>query len=189
MNTSDQEISFSNQSTLEDALDLNRYYALYVFPRWSRRALAVLTPLVVLGAILLQIRDTRGITPQWLFVAAWSVAALSLLLYAILWFLPQLTAAAYRRQPERSVEYRVSFSKDSVTLAAPDFSTRMPWRRIARLIDTPDGLMFLYSRYQPAMWLPARLFDGNDRKQRILDFAGSASVRVQALGGNAGSRR
>jgi len=90
-------------------------------------------------------------------------------------------ARHYRRHPDQYVESTVALSEDSVSVANVNFDMRLRWKQLRTVVSTRRGLLFLLPPQQPLCWLPQRLFEGNTKKEQILDLARQHNVPVKEL--------
>jgi len=79
------------------------------------------------------------------------------------------------------VESTVALSEDSVSVANVNFDMRLRWKQLRTVVSTRRGLLFLLPPQQPLCWLPQRLFEGNTKKEQILDLARQHNVPVKEL--------
>ena len=86
-----------------------------------------------------------------------------------------------RRQKDRLEEATAIFTDDSVALSDETSGVRLAWRRLAAIVATPRGILFLTPPQQTWFYLPQRLFDGNSHRDDILASAGAKGVRIFRL--------
>ncbi len=58
---------------------------------------------------------------------------------------------------------------------------RLNWDGLAAIISTSRGLLFIVPPHSAWFWLPQREFDGNNRKEQILDVAREHNVRIERM--------
>jgi len=170
-----EPISFTGKLTLQDALDLNWYHwRIIIRPpfRWMVSTVSFLIALLCIWSAF-TVGFSSVIVPL-LFLCAY---------FPLGWMLERsfLVRRRYRRHPEHYVESTVKFAADAVTTENANMQMRLAWNQLGRFVDTPRGLLVLIPPHSPICWLPSRLFEGNDAKEKILSLASSHNVPVTRM--------
>ncbi len=108
------------------------------------------------------------------FPITWPLAVVALMLHP-----GWLARRYYRRNREHCLETKITITKDLVLIENIDHRIESRWNLCGAVIDHPTGLLFCSHRRQPLFWLPARLFEGNDLRDRALSLAAQNSVTVR----------
>jgi hypothetical protein len=87
----------------------------------------------------------------------------------------------YRRHPELYYENTVTFTNESLKLSSIHMDLRLNWDRLAMIVSTRRGLLFLTPPHEPLFWLPERLFEGNDFREKILEVATKHKVQIRPM--------
>src|SRR5262249_50851573 len=150
-----------------------RFRSRYVV-RWPLRLLFTAFSLLIAFFVIWAGIETR------FTLASFVVLALCAYFPIGLYFLNRLLVAwRYRRHPELIVEHTATFTTDSVLLSSVHADVRLNWDRLAAILTTPRGLLFLLPPYTAWFWLPQRLFEGNSKKDHILNLASEHKVRIK----------
>lgn len=171
-----QSVSFTGRLTLQDTLDLHRYRSLCILRPVFRWLIGILT--VVLATMCLAvIVFGKGTIPLWII--------LGLCVYVLVgWRYERRLAVRrqYRRHPEYFIENTVTVDEANVSISNANMELRLAWSRVAFLLDTPRGLLFMLPQMQALCWLPRRLFENNDYLDGIKKRAALNKVLIRRMG-------
>jgi hypothetical protein len=174
MGTGIEPITFHGRLTEADAVDIQRCHDLLVVRRSIRRVvigLATFLAALSLGAIA--VRGYLGLeTP----LAPQVVTVVVLIGWAYLIFgLPLERASqarcAYRRHAADHLETEITVSLDRLIIVNESMRSEFRWRLVKLIVDAPAGTMFCNATRQPLIWLPTRLFAGNQLREQVLTLA------------------
>jgi hypothetical protein len=169
-------LSFTGTLTLQDILDLHHYRSLLVV-RQSIRWLLAIFSLLIIAVVLVAGVQSHFSWPSYVILAVFVY-----FLFSCFGLDERLRVARhYRRHPDQYVESTVALSEDSVSVANINFDMRLRWKQLRTVVSTRRGLLFLLRPQQPLCWLPQRLFEGNSKKEQILDLARQQNVPVREL--------
>jgi len=169
-------LSFTGTLTLQDTLDLHHYRSLLVVRRSIRWLLAIFSLLIIAVVLVAGVHSHFG-WPSYVILAVFVY-----FLFSCFGLDGRLRVARhYRRHPDQYVESTVALSEDSVSVANVNFDMRLRWKQLRTVVSTRRGLLFLLPPQQPLCWLPQRLFEGNTKKEQILDLARQHNVPVKEL--------
>jgi hypothetical protein len=167
-------LSFTGKLTLQDTLDLHHYRSLLVVRR-SVRWLVTAVSLLIITAVVLAGIQSHFTWPLYFIIALFGYFPLSFLLDRL------RVARYYRRHPDKYVESTVDLGEDIISVENVNYQTRLRWNQLSRVVSTRRGLLFVLPPYQPLCWLPQRLFEGNSKKEQILNLAQHHDVRIKRL--------
>ncbi|VTT97581.1 unnamed protein product [Gemmataceae bacterium] len=88
------------------------------------------------------------------------------------------TRRHYRRHPDEYLETEARLTPGLVAITNAAHRTEFAWRLVGGLADDPAGVLFYTRDRQPVLWLPSRLFEGNDLRERVLALAAKNGVEV-----------
>jgi hypothetical protein len=91
------------------------------------------------------------------------------------------TGWRYRRHRDQFVEHTAIVTNEDVMVASFHAAVRLNWDRLAFIVSTPHGLLFVIPPHAAWFWLPQRLFDGNDHKESILALATEHKVPIRRM--------
>ena len=170
-----EPLSFTGTLTLQDTLDLYRYRSRLIVRRPIRWLLGIFS-LLMISVVLVAGFHSHFTWPSYVVLAV-------LLYFPFGWFwLERLQVARhYRKHPDQYVESTVTLSEDTVAVANANYDMRLRWKQLCRAVITPRGIMFLLPPHSPLFWLPQRLFDGNDKREQIIDLARKHSVPIKQM--------
>jgi hypothetical protein len=99
------------------------------------------------------------------------------------WILHRRLAAwwYYRQHPDQYIEHTVTITNKSVSTSSTRADARLNWDGLKAIISTSRGLLFIVPRHSAWFWLPQREFDGNTKKEQILDVAKEHNVRIEHM--------
>jgi len=168
-------LSFTGTLSLQDSLDLNRYHFRCVL-RWPIRVLLAVFSLFI-ASLVVFLGMKIGFTAFSFFI---------LLLCAYFpagWLLHRHFAVSwqYRRHRDKFIEHTVVFTNDDITTLSVHTDVRLNWDRLAFIVSTPHGLLFVISPHAAWFWLPQRLFDGNNYKDTILELATEHKIAIRRM--------
>ena len=169
-------LSFTGKLSLQDTLDLHHYRSLLVVRRSIRWLLAIFSVIII--AIVL----VAGVHSHFTWPSYVILAIFVYFLFSCFGLDERLRVARhYRKHPEQYVESTVALSDDSVCVANVNFDARLGWNQLRTVVSTRRGLLFVLPSRQPLCWLPERLFEGNMKKEQILELARQHNVSVEEL--------
>ena len=58
---------------------------------------------------------------------------------------------------------------------------RLNWEGVKAIVTSPRGLLFIVPPHSAWFWLPQREFDGNTKKDQILDAAREHNIRIERM--------
>jgi hypothetical protein len=170
-----EPLSFTGTLTLQDTLDLRHYRSLLVIRRPIRWLLATFS-LLIISLVLVAGFHSHFTWPSYVILAVCVYFPFGC------FALERLRVARYyRKHPDEYVECTVALSEDSVSVANVNYDMRLRWNQLRSVVSTRRGLLFLLPPQQPLCWLPQRLFDGNTKKQQILELARKQNVPVKQM--------
>ena len=170
-----EPISFSGTLTRRDWLDLSRFHLRCALRLPIRILMAVCSAIIAALMIRYSIKD--GFRPV-------SFAVLAICAYYPLgWLLHHRLAAClrYRRHPDQFIEHIVTFTSEGVSSSSAQADLRINWDRLALLVSTPRGLLLVVPPCTAWIWIPQRLFDGNDHRVAILKLATEHGVPIREM--------
>lgn len=85
----------------------------------------------------------------------------------------------YRRWAARYLETEVQLTADRLMMANDTHRSDLTWPLVRPVADSPAGVLFCNQAWQPLLWLPARIFQGNSLRACILDLAAGNGVEVR----------
>ena len=97
------------------------------------------------------------------------------------WLERHLVARHYRKHPEHYIESTVTFSDDTVAVGNANYDMRLRWNQLRSAVITPRGIMFVLPPHNPIFWLPQRLFDGNKKREQIIEMARKHNVPINRM--------
>jgi small-conductance mechanosensitive channel len=179
-----EPIIFRDRLTEADVVDITRCSDLLLVRRsirWLVVGFATLLAALALGVLV--VRGYLGLeTP----VTSKVVSVVVLIGWTYLLFgLPRERASqarsAFRRHAADHLETEVTLSPDRVMLVNEAMRSEFQWRLVKLVVDAPAGILFCNSARQAMFWLPARLFVGNELRERVLSLAESNGVAIKRL--------
>lgn len=84
---------------------------------------------------------------------------------------------SFRQNPDNYLETEARLTASQVSIANENHQTVFAWKLLKGVMDTPEGVMF-YVETTPVLWLPSRLFDGNDFRDQVLGLACDNGIPV-----------
>jgi hypothetical protein len=169
------QISFTGTLSLKDALDLNHYYFRYVVD-WPVRILMAATSLAI-AALLVVVVGPAHFTAFIIFVfvlcAYFPFGWLLHHRFGVWW--------RYRRHPEQYIEHTATITNESVATSSVRADLRLTWDGVKAIVASPRGLLFIVPPHSAWFWLPQREFDGNTKKEQILETAREHNVRIERM--------
>jgi hypothetical protein len=86
-----------------------------------------------------------------------------------------------RKHPEEYLETQVALTEDRVSIENEALRSEFQWKVVGLVCDTPQGLLFCDRAFRALFWLPARLFDGSQPREAVLELTARNAVRVRRL--------
>jgi hypothetical protein len=168
----DDRVTFTGKLTMQDAINLHWYRERCLIRPGIRFSMNLLAVGLVCGAGFSFLH--AGINTPGIFLIAVSICILG---NGVMnrWFLQK----RYKRNPDDFVETTVSISPVEIHLNNKNIDMTLPWTQVASVCDTPKGLLFLVRDSAPLCWLPQRLFEGNQSKEQILQYAKAATTQIK----------
>lgn len=150
--------------------------------RWLAGGL--LTFLAVASAIALGLSWRLGTSPP---LAGWLAGGFLIGCWAYVVFLTPVTRdwfsrRWYRRHESEFWESKVAFGADRIVIESDRVNADYDWALVKRIVDAPEGLLFLNIDGVLLIWLPDRLFTGDAARSRLVALAETAHVPVRRLG-------
>jgi hypothetical protein len=170
-----EPISFTGTLTLKDALDLNHYLFRYIVD-WPVRILMAVTSALIAALLIFVVRPGNLTFTLWIILFFCAYFPFGWILHrrlAVWWY--------YRRHRDQYVETTVTITNDSVSSSNTRADMRLNWDGLKAIISTSRGVLFIVPRHSAWFWLPQRLFEGNDKKERILEVAKEHKVRIERM--------
>lgn len=170
-----EPLSFSGTLTLQDSLDLNRYHFRCVL-RWPIRLLMAVFSLLI-ATVVVFVGIKAGFSGFSFFVLALCSY------YPFGWLLHHRLAVSwrYRRHRDQFIEHTATFTNDDISTSSVHTDLRLNWDRLASVVSTPRGLLFLVPPHTVWFWLPQRLFNGNNHKETILELATEHKIPIRRM--------
>ena len=170
-----EPLSFTGTLTLQDTLDLHRYRSRLVIRRPIRWLLAIFS-LLMISVVLV-----AGFRSHFTWPAYVILAVLLYFPFGWFWLERQQVIRHYRKHPDQYVESTVTLSEDTVAVANVNYEMRLRWKQLRSAVITPRGIMFLLPPHSPIFWLPQREFDGNDKREQIINLARKHNVPIKQM--------
>jgi len=166
---------FQGRSNIEDVGFIRRYEDLLRIGKPVRLAIGLFVVIVsILGFVGIGVQGAHPV-----------VIGILVALFYLVFILPRDRVWAarrfYRRHADSYNESRVMLTPDWVHLENVTHRSDYSWSLLGLVCDTPEGLMFCNQANQCLFWLPQRLFEGNDLRERILELVASKDVLIQKL--------
>jgi hypothetical protein len=170
-----EPLSFTGTLTLQDALDLHRYRSRLIVRRPIRWLLSAFS-LLMMTIVLVAGFHSHFTWPSYVVLAV-------LLYFPFGWFWLERVQVArhYRKHPEHYIESTVTLSEDTVAVANANYEMRLRWKQLRAAVITPRGITVLLPPHSPLFWLPQRLFEGNDKREQIIDLAREHNVPIKRM--------
>jgi hypothetical protein len=149
--------------------------------RWLAGGL--LTFIAVAGAIGLGLGWYLGTNPP---LAVWLAGGFWIGFWAYVVFITPVTRDRhsrrwYRRHESEFQEAKVAFGADRIVIESDRVNADYAWALVKRIVDAPEGLLFLNIDGVLLIWLPDRLFAGDAARSRLFALAEAADVPVRRL--------
>jgi hypothetical protein len=168
-----EPLVFTGTLSLPDTLDLHRYHFRYVVG-WPVRVLMAVTSLAIATLLTVAVGPSH-FTP---FI----ILVLALCLYFPFgWLLHRRFAVwwHYRRHRDQYIEHTVTITNESISTSSVRADMRLNWDGLKAIVSTSRGVLFIVPPHAVWFWLPRREFEGNDRKEQILEVAREHNVRIE----------
>lgn len=160
-----EPLTFTGKLSLRDTLDLNHYLFRHIVD-WPVRILMAVTSAFIATLLIFAVGPANLTSTLWiiLFLCAY---------FPFGWILHRRLAVwwHYRRHRDQCIEHTVTITNESVSTSSARADARLNWDGLKAIISTSRGLLFIVPRHSPWFWLPQREFDGNTKKDQILDVA------------------
>jgi hypothetical protein len=170
-----EPISFTGTLSLKDTLDLKHYHFRHVVD-WPVRILMAAASALV-GTIIVWAGRQGQFNPFMFFVLVLCAY------FPFGWLLHRRLRAwlHYRRHSDQYIEHTATITNDSVSTSSVRADMRLNWDGLAAIISTSRGLLFIVPPHSVWFWLPQREFDGNSKKEQILEIAREHNVRIERM--------
>lgn len=91
------------------------------------------------------------------------------------------TRRQYRKRSGEYLETQVTLTPEKASIETEKSKADYQWDLFKTLIVTSEGLLFCFTQLQPVFWLPKRLFENNDLRDRVIEVATSAGMRFRNI--------
>jgi hypothetical protein len=167
--------TFTGKLTLEECI----YLRLILENIKIRKSIRI--PLIVLVTFLFII----SVITLYKFYFNWPSAGLLTLSALALYFLvihPKVSAKYHcRKNLKNLLENTADISSDQISVTNKDSGLWMRWKAIYCLLDTPQGVIFMFSPTSIWFFLPNRCFDTQAPKDALFELARSQNTRIKKL--------
>ena len=85
----------------------------------------------------------------------------------------------FMKRPDQFTETTVEISRQKIHITNTNMDLWLPWHQISAICNTSKGILILIHASSPLCWLPQRLFQDTDYKERILQYATAASTPIK----------
>ena len=170
-----EPLTFTGTLSLKDALDFDHYHFRYVVD-WPVRIL-----IAAAAALVATIIIWAGRQGEFTFFM-YSVLVLCAY-FPFGWLLHRRLRVwwHYRRHRDQYIEHTATITNESVSTSSVRADMRLNWDGLAAVVSSSRGLLFIVPPHSAWLWLPRREFDGNDKKEQILEIAREHNVRIERM--------
>jgi len=173
--TGAEPLVFRGRPTEEDAVALRHCHDRVLLRRpfrWLARGFAA-----ALGGLMTWFILDKG--PG--VVAVLTVACCAYVLFVLPFERAWTARLHYRRRADDYLETEARLTTDRVSIVNAAQRTEFAWRLLGGLADSRAGVLFYTQERTAVLFLPARLFEGNDLRARVLALAAANGVRVSRV--------
>lgn len=172
---SDAPLVFQGSLTLDDVTDIQRYHDLLLLRRPFRWLAGLFTTALAIlcSSAAIWLNGPNLVTG--IVIVVWLCVLLGP------WEKKLRAQRHYRKHPEDYPESRVTLTEDRVWVENEERRSDYLWRLVGLVCDTPKGLLFCDRAYQVLFWLPGRLFEGNKKRDEVLQLVARNHVRMRQL--------
>ncbi len=170
-----EPLTFTGTLSLKDALDLNHYLFRYIVD-WPVRILMAVTSGLIAALLIFVVHLGNLSFTLWIILFLCAYFPFGWILHrrlAVWWY--------YRRHRDQYIEHTVTISNDSISTFSTRADMRLNWDGLKAIISTSRGLLFIVPRHSAWFWLPQREFEGNNRKEQILEVAREYKLRIERM--------
>lgn len=168
-------ISFIGALTLQDVLYIDHYYYRYLI-RWPIRLLValVLLPIAILAFF-------EGLKTG--FTLLIILIILFCIYFSFGWLLHRkiFIRKYYKKKSAKYIDNTIIFTEDDIKISSINMESRFNWSLVFLIISTSHGLLFLAPQNNVIFWLPQRVFEDNQYKDEILEFAKKHSIPIKRI--------
>jgi len=170
-----EPISITGTLSLRDVLDLNHYHFRYVVG-WPVRIFMAAAATLVATIIVWAGRQGHFTAFMFLVLGLCAYFPFGWLLhrrFRVWWH--------YRRHRDQHTEHTATITNESVSTSSVRADMRLYWDGLAAIISAPRGLLFIVRPHSVWFWLPQRVFDGNGKREQILEVAREHNVPIERM--------
>ena len=170
-----EPLKFTGTLSLKDVLDLEHYLFRYIVGWPVRILMAVISALIT--ALFIFVVHLQNLTfTLWLIWFLCLYCPLGWILHrrARVWW-------HYCRHRDQYTECTVMLTNESISTSCIRADMRLNWDGVKAIVNSPRGVLFIVPPYSAWFWLPQREFDGNDRKEQILEVAREHNLRIERM--------
>ncbi len=168
-------ISFTGTLTLQDILYIDHYHYRYLI-RWPIRLLVafVLLPIAILVFF-------KGLNTGFTFLI--TLIILICIYFPFGWLLHRKISMRkyYKKNSAKYIDNTIILTEDDIKISNIHMDSRFNWSLVFLIISTSRGLLFLASQKNVIFWLPQRIFENNQYKDEILEFAKKHSTPIKEI--------
>lgn len=170
-----EPLKFTGTLSLKDALDLEHYLFRYTVD-WPVRILMAVISALIAGLFIFVVHLQNLTFTLWLILLLCLYCPFGWILHrrARVWW-------HYRRHRDQYIECTVTLKNESISTSSTRADMRLNWDGVKAIVNSPRGLLFIVPPYSAWFWLPQREFDGNTKKDEILQLAREHKVRVERM--------
>ena len=168
-------LSFTGTLTLNDALDLDHYLFRYMVD-WPVRILMAVISALIAALFIFVVRLQNLTFTLWLILLLCAYCPFGWILHrrVKVWW-------SYRRHRDQYIEHTATITNESISISSTRADVRLNWDSLKAIVMSPRGLLFIVPPHSAWFWLPQREFEGNAKKEQILEIAHKHRVRVERM--------
>jgi hypothetical protein len=170
-----EPLTFTGTLSLKDALDLDHYLFRYTVDWPIRILMAVISASI--AALFIFVVGLQNLTfTLWVILLLCIYCPFGWILHRrvrVWWY--------YRRHRDQYNEHTVTITNDSISTSSTRADMRLNWDGVKAVVTSPRGLLFIVPPHSAWFWLPQREFDGNTKREQIIEGAREHNIRIERM--------